>query len=262
MRLLRLDGDGKVSLTADLPSNKIPPYAILSHTWGPDADEVTFQDLAANTAEGKAGYEKVRFCADRARRDGLLHFWIDTCCIDKTNNAELSEAINSMFRWYRNASRCYVYLTDVSSSNTEQSCLPASPPWESEFRASRWFTRGWTLQELIAPPVVQFFARNGTLLGDKVSLEQQVHEITGIPSLALRGAALDRFTVKERFEWAAGRQTTREEDLAYCLLGIFQVFIPPIYGEGKASAMHRLEREINDPRPKTHNLPACTLMQS
>ncbi len=161
-----------------------------------------------------------------------------------------------MFSWYRNATRCYVYLSDVSPSNIEPSGLPASPPWESEFRASRWFTRGWTLQELIAPLDVQFFARDGTLLGDKVSLQQQIHEITRIPTLALRGAAFDRFDVKERFKWADGRQTIREEDWAYCLLGIFSVFIPPIYGEGKASAVHRLEREINDPYPKKYNLPA------
>jgi hypothetical protein len=228
-----------------------------------DGDEVIFPDLAADNTEGnaafedKACYRKIRFCAEQAQRDGLRHFWVDTCCIDKSNNAELSEAINSMFRWYREAERCYVYLPDVSPANIAQSGFPASLPWEPQFRASRWFTRGWTLQELIAPPVVQFFAHDGTLLGDKVSLQQQIHEITGIPTLALSGAALDRFDVQERFKWAEGRQTTRDEDSVYCLLGIFGVFIPPIYGEGKASAVHRLEKEINDLHPKTHNPPTC-----
>jgi hypothetical protein len=261
MRLLQLDSHGRLRLTEDLPSNDIPPYAILSHTWGDG--EVTLQDLVDDGVEGKVAYEekrgcrKIRFCANQAQQDGFAYFWVDTCCIDKTNNVELSEAINSMFRWYREAARCYVYLSDVSHPNIEQSDSPGHPPpWETEFCKSRWFTRGWTLQELIAPSVVQFFSCEGMLLGDKASLQQQIHNITGIPTLALRGAALDRFDVKERFRWAEGRQTTREEDWAYSLLGIFGVFIPPIYGEGKSSAIQRLRREVNNPHPKKHRLPA------
>jgi tetratricopeptide (TPR) repeat protein len=235
MRLLKCDHDGKFSLTKDLTSN-IPLYAILSHTWGPDTEEVTFQDLVSGVGGEKAGYEKLRFCANQAHRHGLLYFWVDTCCIDKTNNAELSEAINSMFRWYHDAARCYVYLADVAT---------ATSPWESAFRSSRWFTRGWTLQELLAPKFVEFFARDGTLLGDKTSLLQQINEITGIAVPALHGDLLTR-DVEERFKWAEGRQTTREEDWAYSLLGIFGVFIPLIYGEGKANAGRRLRKEIDD----------------
>ncbi len=185
------------------------------------------------------------FCADQARKHGLIYFWIDTCCIDKRNSAELSEAINSMFQYYRNSARCFVYLTDVSAAEPGQHSL-SGRPWEPAFRASRWFTRGWTLQELLAPASVQFFAQNRTLLGDKTSLQDQIHEITGIPASALRGDPLAHFSVTARFKWAESRQTSREEDLAYCLLGIFGVFIAPIYGEGRVNAIRRLKKEIND----------------
>ena len=121
MRLLWLDDYGKLRLAAELSSNKIPPYAILSQTWGPDGDEVVLQDLASDSANGN-------FCADQAQRDGLLHFWVDTFCIDRTNSAELSEAINSMFCWYREAARCYVYLSDVTSPQTEPLGLHRSLP--------------------------------------------------------------------------------------------------------------------------------------
>ena len=129
MRLLELKESGELNLTKDLINN-IPPYAILSHTWGKDEEEVTFQDLKGGSGTTKTGYKKIRFCGEQAGRDGLRYFWVDTCCIDKSNNTELGEAINSMFRWYRNAAKCYVYLSDV----------PAE-----ELRDSRWFTRGWTL---------------------------------------------------------------------------------------------------------------------
>jgi hypothetical protein len=246
MRLLKCNENGKFCLTKDLIGSNVPSYAILSHTWGPDSEEVTFQDLVDDTGKDKAGYHKIRFCADQALRHGLLYFWIDTCCIDKANSTELAEAINSMFRWYRDAARCYVYLSDVSATSLEQSSQPPSPPWESAFRNSRWFTRGWTLQELLAPKSVQFFARDGTLLGDKTSLQQQIYEITGIAMPALQGGPITRFDVEERFKWAESRRTTREEDWAYSLLGIFEVFIAPIYGEGKANAVRRLRKEIAD----------------
>ena len=236
MRLLKWDDDGEFSLTMPLVGDNVPPYAILSHTWGPDAEEVTFTDLANRTGKDKEGYRKIWFCAKQARYDGLQFFWVDTCCIDKSNNNELSEAINSMFRWYHDAARCYVYLSHLSI--TAQS--------ESDFRASRWFTRGWTLQELLAPTSVEFFTQEGQRIGDKRSLEQQIHEITGIAIPALRGVPLSQFEVDERFKWIETRQTTRDEDMAYCLLGIFDVFMPLIYGEGKENAIRRLRKEITD----------------
>jgi len=250
MRLLRCDSSGTISLTEDF-GNDIPQYTILSHTWGPNLEEVTYEDLVGGSSTNKAGYDKIRFCADQSQRHGLQHFWVDTCCIDKTNNTEVAEAINSMFTWYHNASHCYVYLSDVSVTGCKQSSQSSSPPWESAFRVSRWFTRGWTLQELLAPASVQFFARDGTLLGDKTSLQQQIHEITGIAVTALRGDPLTEFGVEERFQWAENRETTREEDYAYSLLGIFKVCIPPIYGEGRGKAVRRLRKAIRDDRRET-----------
>ena len=157
MRLLQVDENGEFSLTNDLIDN-IPPYAILSHTWGEDHEEVNFKDLTIGPRKTKAGYRKLRFCAQQAARNSLQHFWVDTCCIDKSNNTELLEAINSMFRWYRNATKCYVYLSDVSANDHD-----LTNPWELAFRKSRWFTRGWTLQELLAPPSIEFFLLKGLI---------------------------------------------------------------------------------------------------
>jgi hypothetical protein len=249
MRLLQVEADGEFSLTDDL-INSIPPYAILSHTWGEDHEEVNFKDLTIGPRKTKSGYKKLRFCAEQAARDGLQHFWVDTCCIDKSNNTELSEAINSMFRWYRNATKCYVYLSDVSTNNHDQ-VNPSLPSWEPAFRKSRWFTRGWTLQELLAPSSVEFFCSKRKRLGDKKSLERLLHEITGIAVQALQGTPLSEFSVNERMSWAKTRQTKREEDRAYSLLGIFDIHMPLIYGEEAASAFRRLQEEIDkNSRPR------------
>ncbi|KAI1316137.1 kinesin light chain [Xylariaceae sp. FL0255] len=243
MRLLQRDDAGNYSLTADLNPDSVPPYAILSHTWGPD--EIVYADLVdkRNDWRQKAGYDKIRFCAEQARRQGLRYFWVDTCCIDKSDAIELQTAINSMFRWYRDAKICYVYLSDVSSSVATGAQYGATA-WEAPFRASRWFTRGWTLQELIAPEAVEFYSREGTRLGDKKSLESQLRDITDIPARALCGAPLSEFTTAEREAWAHGRQTKHEEDMAYSLLGIFDVHMPLIYGEGLRKAQRRLREEV------------------
>jgi hypothetical protein len=251
MRLLLRSSSGEFSLTKDLVGNAIiPPYAILSHTWGADDDEVTFEDLTNGTGEYKPGYEKIRFCWEQARQDDLQHFWVDTCCINKANFTELSEAINSMFRWYRNATRCYVYLSDVSSPVFDIDKEPNQRPWESDFRKSGWFKRGWMLQELLAPSSLNFFSREGKQLGDKRALEQQIHEITGIADSALRGAALSEFSIDERLLWTERRQTKLEEDIAYSLLGIFDIHMPLIYGEGKEKAFVRLREEIEKEKPQ------------
>ena len=234
MRLLELNNHSKVNLTENLIDN-IPPYAILSHTWGEDNEEVTFQDLTQGIGKSKAGYRKIRFCGKQAARDGLQYVWIDSCCIDKSSSTELSEALNSMFRWYREAAQCYVYLSDVSTRGSG---------WESAFRTSRWFTRGWTLQELLAPRSVEFFSGEGERLGDKDSLDQQVREITGIPIDALQGEPLSSFSVPVRFSWAKKRETKRGEDKAYSLMCIFGIHMSPIYGEGEAEALERLYSEI------------------
>jgi hypothetical protein len=249
MRLLDFKNHDELSLTEFIGDN-IPRYAILSHTWGPDNEELTFKDLAEGAGKSKAGYSKIRFCGEQAASDGLQHFWVDTCCIDKSNNTELSEAINSMFRWYRDAAKCYVYLSDVSTRGLDGKDQLS---WELAFQKSRWFTRGWTLQELLAPVSVEFFSIEGKRLGDKKSLEQQVHKITGIPSKALQESPLSHFTVSARMSWAENRETKRKEDKAYSLMGIFGIYMPLLYGEGRENAFIRLREEI-DKRSKGKSL--------
>jgi hypothetical protein len=244
MRLLVYQDD-KINLTDDLKED-LPKYAILSHTWGRDDEEVNYCDIKHGTGEDKIGYKKIRFCAEQAKRDGLEHCWVDTCCIDQSNPIEVQRSINSMFRWYRDATRCYVYLQDIAVVGSERGDEQSDAVWDPAFRAHRWFTRGWTLQELLAPVSVEFFTDKGQRLGDKLSLALQIRETTGIPTEALQDNRLDRFGIDERFTWARNRETKYEEDWAYCLLGIFGVFMPLIYGEGKMHAVRRLKKEIAD----------------
>jgi hypothetical protein len=250
MRLLELQNDGGFRFTHNLLDKDIPqfPYTILSHTWGQASEEVTFEDMMEGSGQGKAGYKKIKFCGDRAARDGFKYFWVDSCCIKKSSDAELSESINSMFRWYQRAKKCYVYLSDVSTRERKRKRgdQNSQNTWEAAFRGSRWFTRGWTLQELLAPVSVEFFSRESKLLGNKASLSQQLHDITGIALLALQNTSLSQFSVDERFKWAQNRQTTREEDWAYCLLGIFDISMAVIYGEGREKAVVRLRKEIKE----------------
>ncbi|KAF2182316.1 HET-domain-containing protein [Zopfia rhizophila CBS 207.26] len=238
MRLCRLRENGEFSLV-EFVGNSSPRYAVLSHTWGADNEEVTYKDLVGSLSMSKAGYNKIRFCGEQAAKDGLLYFWVDTCCIDKSSSAELSEAINSMYQWYRNAEVCYAYLSDVSVM-TGNIVGPSTP---SEFEESRWFTRGWTLQELLAPTHLLFFDKNWQRIGSRLDLEEHVTKTTGISSAALRGKELRSFTVAQRMCWASKRKTTRVEDLAYCLLGIFDVNMPLLYGEGQKSFI-RLQEGI------------------
>jgi len=252
MRLIQNHPDGTFEMAGPFEGTEpLPPYAILSHTWFFANQEVVYRDMVSGRAPEKTkpnGYAKIRFCVQQAAKDGLDFCWVDSCCIDKSSSAELQEAITAMFKWYRNAAKCYVYLWDVSAPAAQGRSKGAQGPggnydWESAFRRSRWFTRGWTLQELLAPKTVEFFSVEGTRLGDKSSLEAQIHEITGIPLEALRGADMSSFSVEERFAWAEGRQTKRLEDRAYSLLGIFNVFMPLMYGEGE-NAFHRLRDEV------------------
>jgi len=245
MRLLEHKDNSDFSLI-EFVGHTTPQYAILSHTWGAEGEEVTFKDLVEGTGKSKAGCAKIHFCAKQAAKDGLRYFWVDTCCIDKSSSMELSEAINSMFRWYHNAAKCYVYLSDVSIDGSVESNLSSQQRWKPAFKKSRWFTRGWTLQELIAPTSIDFFSMEGERLSDKISLAQEIHEITGISVQALQGNPLSRFSVKERMSWAARRETKREEDAAYSLLGIFDIHMPLIYGEGRKKALIRLQKEIKE----------------
>jgi hypothetical protein len=253
MRLLkRLPGDSGFELTS-FKDDLAPPYAILSHTWT-DGQEFTYNNLLAGTGTDKDGYTKIRFCGERAAADSLEYFWVDTCCIDKSTSDELSTSINSMFRWYQRAAKCYVYLTDVSAPDEVTNLKAFRISWEQAFRCSRWFTRGWTLQELLAPASVEFFSQDGKRLGSRISLEQEIHDVTGIPVRALRGQRLTEFSVEERMSWAAKRTTTLKEDKVYCLLGIFGVFLSLIYGEGEEYATLRLKDEIQKRQQRRGNV--------
>lgn len=208
--------------------DQIPLYAILSHTW--EAEEVTFQDMELGKATSKKGWAKVKDSCSMARKNGFDYIWLDTCCIDKTSSAELSEAINSMYRWYQKAAVCYAFLADVSG-------LPG-------LSKSKWFTRGWTLQELIAPWSMIFFSQTWDELGTKETLGRAISERTRIPRDILSGYQdLEVASVAQRMSWASDRITTRREDLAYCLMGIFSINMPLLYGEGER-AFVRLQEEI------------------
>ena len=244
MRLLQINSNGDLSLV-EYFGNDIPPYAILSHTWGADEDEISFKDVKKGRARGKAsGYRKIRFCGEQALRDGIHLFWVDTCCIKQESSQDVGEAINSMYRWYHNAVTCYVYLADVAVGNVMPQDTESEPAWILAFRSSRWFTRGWTLQELLAPVSIEFYSKDGYRLGDRTTLLPQIQWITGIPEAALRGSSLSDFAVEERISWARKRITKREEDAAYSLLGLFGIHMPLIYGEGRRNALKRLQREI------------------
>ncbi|GLA07209.1 hypothetical protein AnigIFM60653_008163 [Aspergillus niger] len=221
---------------------KIPKYAILSHTWG--EDEVSFQDMQTSTVTEKKGYAKIKYSCERALKDRLSYVWVDTCCIDKTSSAELSEAINSMMAWYTESEICYAHLADVPPT-TDQELDKAI------FSRSRWFTRGWTLQELIAPSRLVFLAQDWSFLHARETVVELISDITGISHLFLDsrseklelGSNLKSTSIAERMSWASNRETSRIEDMAYSLLGILQVNMPLLYGEGSA-AFRRLQEEI------------------
>jgi hypothetical protein len=236
MRLLQLEDDDTFSLV-EYFGKDVPPYAILSHTWGADHDELALRDLINGHGKDRGGYRKLLFCGKQAAKDDLKFFWVDTVCIDKTSSAELQEALNSMFRWYQTSAKCYAYLSDVSIHDVKDDL--------QSLHKSRWFKRGWTLQELIAPASVEFFSVEGDRIGDRISMMEDIHDITNIPVEVLQGHPIASFSTNERMSWAKGRETQREEDSAYSLLGIFDVHMPLIYGEGRDKAIARLERKIS-----------------
>lgn len=246
MRLLERQPDGSFVLTRDYHTqSEVPKYAALSHMWLDERDEVTYTDMTHEPAniQHKLGYKKLKFCCDQAAKDGLEYCWVDSCCIDKTNSQELSEAINSMYRWYRNTEKCYALLPDVSATVEDVTSTPSTARWKQAFVSSKWHTRGWCLQELLAPRTVDFYSEQGVWLGNKTTLQSLITEATNIPKEALQAESLTRFTIDQRMSWARHRETSREEDKAYCLLGIFEVFMPQIYGEGD-NAFDRLQDEI------------------
>lgn len=226
-------------------------YGILSHCWGDPKEEVQFKEMDALIRMGgpvrkklrqRSGYQKIHKSCEQAWKDGLAWLWVDTCCINKESSAELSEALNSMFRWYEDSARCYVFLHDLDAKNipttSNEKMFPNSSGWP------KWFSRGWTLQELVAPNVVHFFNKAWQYIGDKKNHAQTISSITQIPSRILRhGLDAHRPSAAQIMSWAADRKTTRTEDRAYSLMGLFGVHMPMLYGEGK-NAFRRLQLEI------------------
>jgi hypothetical protein len=256
MRLLHTE-----TLILETPTDVVRPYAILSHRWLADREEVSFEDLQnmqvhpvchfvrasaclylppihtkeptfPPNVQSKQGYEKFRGACEHAFRAGLEYIWIDTCCINKTSSAELSEAINSMYAWYQGSAVCYVYLHDVGDDEDLQ----------SGFEKADWLQRGWTLQELIAPDNVYFFNKDWVKIGSKVSFAHILNKITHIRQDVLLGIPCNP-SIAEKMSWAAERKTQKKEDRAYSLMGLFGIHMPIIYGEGE-KAFRRLQLEI------------------
>ena len=181
-------------------------YAILSHRW--EDGEVSFQDMQSPAvASKKKGYLKIINACKKAKGRGFEYIWVDTCCINKDSHAELSEAINSMYRWYQTSAVCFAFLSDVGAI--------------AQMESSEWFTRGWTLQELIAPKQVVFYNRDWKYLCTRERSSTALSKWTGIDLGVLSGQKpLSSCSVAQRMSWASKRVTTRFEDRAYCLMGI------------------------------------------
>lgn len=221
--------------------SRTPEYVILSHTWG--RNEISFQEF-----QNGALNDKILNCCKQAQKDGFQYAWVDTCCIDKTSSSELSEAINSMYRWYQHSSICYTFLEDYSEPFPKRNWWArAEPDTETliqQLRPCRWYTRGWTLQEIIAPSCVQFYDTHWTYLGTRMTLQRAISSIARIPLPVLNADRTPQeYNVAVRMSWASKRQTTRLEDEAYCLMGLFDVNMPMLYGEGRR-AFQRLQEEI------------------
>ncbi|KAI0881527.1 HET-domain-containing protein [Annulohypoxylon maeteangense] len=223
--------------------SRAPEYVILSHTWG--EEEVTFADMSTKNFRHKKGFSKIEGCRKLARKWGFEWFWVDTCCIDQSSSSELSESINSMYEWYEWARFCFAYLADLP--HLPHSNYPGSPiPLDaSAFRRSDWFRRGWTLQELLAPRWVNFYDASWEFVGDRENLYREISEATGINERIIRTTSLAKTkSIAMKLSWASGRMTSRPEDMAYCLMGLLEVNMPLLYGEGCLKAFRRLQLEL------------------
>jgi hypothetical protein len=228
MRLLRIQRDeaGQDEPLQIIPCefvgdrSNIPRYAILSHRWR--EEEVLFADMEgeASVARAKNGYQKLEASCEIALGCGFKYIWCDTCCIDKSSSAELSEAINSMYEYYSKSGLCIVYLDDIEDD----------PQDDSYLERAIWFSRGWTLQELVAPEFIVFYSQKWQKLGWKEDLKRQISIVSGIDQDVLDyPLRVNEISVSEKMSWASQRTTTRPEDLAYSLMGIFGVHMPPLY---------------------------------
>lgn len=217
MRLLNTE----TYLLLDHSVGQVPPFAILSHRWGDD--EVSYRDYVKRRVTQGNGFQKIIGFCDFAKSQPEAHqwVWVDSCCIDKRSSSELTEAINSMYTWYKNATVCYAYMKDFRvDKNRKRDRLHG-------FRQSEWFTRGWTLQELLAPSRVTFCDTDWKIFGTKTSLASQIRQASGIPEPFLKGQRQPReASIAMRMSWISRRTTTKPEDIAYCLLGLFNVNMP------------------------------------
>ncbi|KAF7195872.1 Vegetative incompatibility protein HET-E-1 [Pseudocercospora fuligena] len=212
-------------------------YAILSHTWSIDRQqpEFTYDDLINSHERRGQGWQKIEDCCELARDQEIDYIWIDTCCINADNSRELEEAINSMYRFYQQAKVCYAFLSDLHTTSLV------------DLAACRWFTRGWTLQELLAPPEVLFYNAQMYPVGTRSDLAEQIAGITNIDKHFLKTSGrirVDTASIAQRMSWASRRQTTKREDNAYCLMGLFNVSMFLHYGEGACNAFFRLQEQI------------------
>lgn len=239
--------------------NSLPQYAILSHRWGSEEEEVSYKSFRKGSVPPDLpGLLKIHAFCRLADEKGFQWAWVDTCCIDKRSSAELSEAINSMFKWYERSALCCVHLADVEFSSaemflkrqSEETFWHAPDGWASlrdRFNKSSWFKRGWTLQELIAPNNVVFYDSQWNEIGPVDRFCEDVAKVTGIGEYYLNPRTkvhMNPASVSTRMSWASRRHTSREEDLSYCLLGIFDINMPLLYGEGAEKAFIRLQTEI------------------
>ncbi|KAI0381464.1 heterokaryon incompatibility protein-domain-containing protein [Hypomontagnella monticulosa] len=266
----------------DIPT-PFPPYTILSHTWISPKDEITYQDIKRRKDDIESsifkqkGWSKLKQYCDRAAKDGWEWAWMDTCCIDKTNPADTQEAINAMFRWYQNAGICYAYLEDVDilkilRVHEDAELLRGVDILEeadideisrcgdvADFNnflhtalrqfivGAKWFTRGWTLQELLAPHYLVLVDRAWRRIGTRESWAMEIREASKIEARHLTGFRPTDFqscSIAMRLSWAARRETTVEEDETYSLIGLFGISMPLIYGEGRWRAFNRFQREL------------------
>ena len=237
--LLRLQSDGSLVLIIYSQLTSLPAYAVLSHVL--EDGEVSFEDIVKHTGRQKKGYEKLILCATEAASDGLEYLWVGSCCVNRNDEHETEHTQNLTFHMLQRARKCYVYLSDVPIVGSTQRAQN-----DVAFRKSQWFTRAWTLQELITPSCVTFLSSEGWRLGDKKSFLPLLLDITRIPASAFDGTPLSDFSVDQRISWLGERTSSRKEDRAYSLMGILDVYISPCYGEGEESAFKRLREAIGE----------------
>ncbi|KAK7439990.1 hypothetical protein VKT23_017243 [Stygiomarasmius scandens] len=242
-------------------NDTIPPYAILSHTWGKkgeliiwdrrswysDDEEVVYAEFIKPRKEtfSKSGYRKIQGACQQACQDGIRYIWVDTCCIEQGNHEDVAANITSMHAYYQNAEICYAYLADIKE---REDMFGDRDLWG--FRTG-WFGRGWTLQELLAPRTVVFFNKHWQRIGDKYNLRDDISHITTIPPIVLSGElSIQDVDVLTRMSWAVGRLTTKPQDEAYCLQGLLGVLVKPDYDESSYASFNRLGKALFDARPE------------